>query len=131
MSCSAAAFAAEIWTTPPGGGTTATGEGTSGARPSWPGGGPAGGGTAPGGGCPPGGRPVVGSTGASAVAAAPAPSPNRLFSAPATVGSKAILSLYSIATRIRRGYVDAASPRPGEAYTGSTYRSPPWPMGSV
>lgn len=41
------------------------------------------------------------------------------------------MSLYIIATRIRRGYDDAASLAPGEAYTGATYSRPPWPTGNV
>jgi hypothetical protein len=36
-----------------------------------------------------------------------------------------------MATRINRGYDDAASLAPGEAYTGSTYSRPPWATGSV
>ena len=41
------------------------------------------------------------------------------------------MSLYIIATRISLGYDDATSLVPGEAYTGSTYSSPPCATGSV
>ncbi len=36
-----------------------------------------------------------------------------------------------MATRIRRGYDDAASLLPGEAYTGATYSRPPSATGRV
>src|SRR5690349_6596977 len=111
MSCSAAALAGDNVTDPSGeGGTTAAAGGGTGAD-----GAPAGGGGLAGAlaGTPP-------SVGCIPVAAAPAPGPNRPLSASPTVGPYPILSLYIIATRIRRGYDEAASLAPGEAYTGST-----------
>src|SRR6516165_5992982 len=103
MSCRAAALAADSVTDPSGdGGTAAGGGGPDAAMGA--------GGLAGGFG---GGAPA--SVGCIPVAAAPAPGPNNPVSASPTVGPYPILSLYIIATRINRGYDDAASLAPGEA----------------
>src|SRR4029079_8233305 len=105
------------------------GVGTSGAWP-WFGGGAAGGWPSVGGGAA-GGWPFTGPAGAGPVAVASAPGPNNSVSASRHVGPSPNRSLYIIATRISRGYDDAASLAPGEAYTGSTYNRPPSATGSV
>src|SRR5690349_14094045 len=107
MSCSAAALAGDSVVEPSGDGGTAVGGGGPGgaAGAGGPGlAGPAGGmGAAP------------GSVGCIPVAVAPAPGPNKPLRASPTVGPYPILSLYIIATRINRGYDEAASLAPGEA----------------
>src|SRR4029077_14594041 len=104
ISCRAAALAGDNVTDPSGeGGTAAAGGGAGGA------GAPAGVGGLAG---AFGGTPA--SVGCIPVAAAPAPGQTSPVSASPTVGPYPILSLYIIATRIRRGYDEAASLAPGE-----------------
>src|SRR5262245_56793403 len=107
MSCSAAALAGDSVVEPSGDGGSAVGGGPCGAAGA---GGPGPAGLAGGMGAAPGC-----SVGCIPVAVAPAPGPNNPLRASPTVGPYPILSLYIIATRINRGYDEAASLAPGEA----------------